>query len=38
VRDRTLLPLVTHLGAGEKEVLALALEQPTALLLLNEEV
>jgi uncharacterized protein len=36
VRDRTLLPLVTHLGDGEKEVLALGLEQPTSLLLLDD--
>lgn len=32
VRDRTLLPLVTHLGNGEKEVLALGLETQDALL------
>ena len=30
VRDRTLLPLVTHLGDGEKEVLALGLETQDA--------
>jgi predicted nucleic acid-binding protein len=36
VRDRTLLPLVTHLGDGEKEVLALGLELPGALLLLDD--
>lgn len=36
VRDRILLPLVTHLGDGEKEVLALGLEQPAALLLLDD--
>ena len=36
VRDRTLLPLVTHLGDGEKEVLALGLETPEALLLLDD--
>jgi hypothetical protein len=36
VRDRTLLPLVTHLGEGEKEVLALGLEQPNCLLLLDD--
>lgn len=36
VRDRTLLPLVTHLGDGEKEVLALGLESPDALLLLDD--
>ena len=36
VRDRTLLPLVTHLGDGEKEVLALGLELPDALLLLDD--
>jgi len=31
-----LLPLVTHLGDGEKEVLALGLELPGALLLLDD--
>ena len=36
VRDRTLLPLVTHLGNGEKEVLALGLETQDALLLLDD--
>lgn len=36
VRDRTLLPLVTHLGDGEKEVLALGLELSGALLLLDD--
>ena len=36
VRDRTLLPLVTHLGDGEKEVLALGLETQDALLLLDD--
>lgn len=36
VRDRTLLPLVTHLGDGEKEVLALGLESSDALLLLDD--
>lgn len=36
VRDRTLLPLVTHLGDGEKEVLALGLETQNALLLLDD--
>ncbi len=36
VRDRTLLPLVTHLGDGEKEVLALGLEMQDALLLLDD--
>ena len=35
-RDRTLLPLVTHLGDGEKEVLALGLETQDALLLLDD--
>ena len=34
VRDQTLL--VTHLGAGEEEVLALGLELPDALLLLDD--
>ncbi len=36
VRNRTLLPLVTHLGDGEKEVLALGLETQDALLLLDD--
>ena len=36
VRDRTLLPLVTHLGDGEKEVLALGLKTQDALLLLDD--
>lgn len=36
VRDRTLLPLVTHLGDGEKEVLALGLETQDPLLLLDD--
>ena len=36
MRDRTLLPLVTHLGDGEKQVLALGLERPAALLLLDD--
>ena len=36
VRDRTLLPLVTHLGDGEKEVLALGLETENALLILDD--
>jgi len=36
VRDRTLLPLVTRLGDGEREVLALGLELPGALLLLDD--
>lgn len=36
VRDRTLLPMVTHLGDGEKEVLALGLETQDALLLLDD--
>lgn len=36
VRDRTLLPLVTNLGNGEKEVLALGLETQDALLLLDD--
>ena len=36
VRDRTLLPLVTHLGDGEKEVLALGLETEDALLILDD--
>lgn len=36
VRDRTLLPMVTHLGDGEKEVLALGLETQDALLLFDD--
>ncbi len=36
VRDRTLLPLVTSLGDGEKEVLALGLEATNALLVLDD--
>ena len=36
MRDPTLLPLVTHLGDGEKEVLALGLETQDALLLLDD--
>jgi predicted nucleic acid-binding protein len=36
VRNRTLLPLVTHLGDGEKEVLALGQELSGALLLLDD--
>ena len=36
VRDRTLLPLVTSLGDGEKEVLALGLETPERLLVLDD--
>lgn len=35
VRDR-MLPLVTHLGDREKEVLALGIERPDALLLLDD--
>jgi predicted nucleic acid-binding protein len=37
VRDRTLLPLVTQLGDGEKEVLALGLELAGSLLLLDDQ-
>ncbi|MDE2916633.1 MAG: DUF3368 domain-containing protein [Nitrospira sp. SB0675_bin_23] len=36
VRDRTLMPLVTNLGDGEMEVLALGLETPDALLILDD--
>ena len=36
VRDRTLLPLVTSLGDGEKEALALGLEATDALLVLDD--
>ena len=36
VRDRTLLPLGTSLGNGEKEVLALGLETPDHLIVLDD--
>ena len=36
VHDRTWLPLVTSLGNGEKEVLALGLETPEHLLVLDD--
>ena len=36
VRDNTLMPLVTNLGGGEREVLALGLETPDALLILDD--
>ena len=36
VHDRTLLPLVTSLGKGEKEVLALGLETEAPLLVLDD--
>ena len=36
VRDQTLLPLVTSLGRGEKEVLGLGLETPDHLLVLDD--
>ena len=36
VRDRTLLPLGTSLGSGEKEVLALGLETPDHLIVLDD--
>lgn len=36
VQQRALLPLVTHLGEGEKEVLALGIELPGSLLLLDD--
>ena len=36
VRERKLLPLVTNLGSGEKEVLALGLEAPEPLLVLDD--
>ncbi len=36
VQQRAPLPLVTHLGEGEKEVLALGLELPGSLLLLDD--
>ena len=38
VQDRTLLPLVTRLGKGEKEALALGLESPNHLLVLDDLV
>lgn len=37
VRDRTLMPLVTNLGDGEMEVLALGLETPDALLIVDDK-
>ena len=37
VRDRTLMPLVTNMGDGEKEVLALGLETPDVLLILDDK-
>ncbi|MFO7973408.1 MAG: DUF3368 domain-containing protein [Candidatus Hydrogenedentota bacterium] len=36
VQQRAALPLVTHLGEGEKEVLALGLEFPDSLLLFDD--
>ena len=36
VRNRSLLPLVTKLGIGEMEVLALGLEAPDRLLVLDD--
>jgi len=36
VRDGALLPMVTDLGGGEREALAMALETPGALLLLDD--
>ena len=36
VQQPALLPLVTHLGDGEKEVLALGLELPGSLLLFDD--
>ena len=38
IQDRTLLPLVISLGKGEKEVLALGLESPNHLLILDDLV
>lgn len=38
VGQRSLLPLVTDLGAGEREVLALAVETPGALVLLDDGI
>ncbi len=37
VQDRTLMPLVTNMGDGEMEVLALGLETPDALLILDDK-
>lgn len=37
VRDRTLMPLVTNMGDGEMEVLALGLETPDALLIVDDK-
>lgn len=37
VTNRTLLPLATGLGSGEREVLALGLESPDSLLVLDDE-
>lgn len=36
VQQRALLPLVTHLGNGKKETLALGLEIPDSLLLIDD--
>jgi predicted nucleic acid-binding protein len=36
VRERTLLQMVSGLGAGEKQVLALALENPGSLAILDD--
>ena len=38
VSQRSLLPLVTDLGPGEREVLALATETPGALVLLDDGI
>ena len=38
VRDRSLLPQAAYLGPGEQEVLALGLEAPGSLLLLDDAV
>ena len=38
VQDRALLPLAASLGKGEKEVLALGLESPNHLLVLDDLV
>ena len=37
VADRTLLPLATGLGSGEREVLALGLESQDSLIVLDDE-
>ncbi len=38
LRDRTLLPVVTDLGPGEAEAIALALSSPDSLLILDDKL